>query len=317
MVGGAVRRHIRGLWPGPGVLLPLPFVVWALGCLAMGLGRWEHVALLVGVPPLAYCNAATKRLFLGLLPIGFLGLVYDGMRWFQNLGVSADRVHLCDLRAIDMKIASVTIDGVPGTVHDWVQMSIRPALDVAFAIPYGTFLYVSLGFAVFLYVKDYARMRLFGWAFLALNLAGFATYHFYPAAAPWYYHAHGCTVDVTARASEGPNLARVDALLGFGYFRGFYGRAADVFGAMPSLHVSYPMLILLFGWPVMRWPGRVFAIVFLVSMCTAAVYLDHHWVVDVILGLAYAVAAYVAVMGFAKLRSARTEDTAPFSEVAP
>lgn len=285
--------------------LTLPFMLWAIGCLAMGVGRWEHVVILVVVPLLAFGNAATKRLFLGLVPMGLLGIVYDLMRWVKDVGVTPERVHVCDLRAIDMRIASVTVNGERGSIHDWLQAHESLPLDLLFAIPYGTFLFLAIGFAVYLYVKDYTRMRLFGWAFLLVNLAGFATYHLYPAAAPWYFHAHGCVVDMTARATEGPNLARVDAFLGIHYFRDFYGRSADVYGAVPSLHVSYPLLIVLFGWPVMRWPGRTFAVAFLVSMCSAAVYLDHHWIVDVLLGLAYTVAVYAGVMAFAKFRLSR------------
>lgn len=289
--------------------LTIPFVAWAIGFLALGHGRWEHIVVLVGVPLLAHFNATTKRLFLGLLPMGLLGLIYDSMRWIKDVGVTADRVHVCDLRAIDMRIASVTVLGEPGSVHDWLQANSSTALDLFFAIPYGTYLFVAVGFAVFLYVKDYERMRLFAWTFLTVNLAGFVTYHLYPAAAPWYFHAHGCAVDLSARASEGANLARVDALLGIDYFGSFYGRSADVFGAVPSLHVTYPGLIVLFGWRVLRWPGRAFTVAFFVSMCGAAVYLDHHWIVDVLLGLVYALAAYASALLLARARPSLIANT--------
>jgi membrane-associated phospholipid phosphatase len=206
------------------------------------------------------------------------------------------------VRALDMTIASVDMGGTRGSVHDWIQAHPNTTLDLFCSIPYGTFIFVSLAFAVFLYVRDYERMRAFSWTFLFLNLAGFATYHIYPAAPPWYFHAHGCVVDLTAHASEGPNLARVDALLGVHYFAGFYGRASDVFGAVPSLHVGYPMLLVLFGWPVWRWPVRVLALLFLGSMCFAAVYLDHHWIIDVMVGLLYTVTIFVAVRGASRLR---------------
>jgi inositol phosphorylceramide synthase catalytic subunit len=291
--------------------LTLPFVAWTAGCLALGYGRWEHVALLLVVLLLAFGNAATKRLFLGLLPIGLLALVYDAMRWVKDVGVTAERIHVCDLRALDMRLASAMVLGERGSVHDWLQAHSSTALDLLFAVPYGTFLFVAVGFAVFLYVKDYDRMRRFGWAFLLTNLAGFVTYHLYPAAAPWYFHAHGCAVDLAAHASEGPNLARVDARLGVPYFHAFYGRSSDVFGAVPSLHVSYPMLILVFGWPVFRWPGRAFAITFLVSMCSAAVYLDHHWIIDVLLGLGYALAVCGATAMIERARAARARPTVP------
>jgi hypothetical protein len=287
---------------GGRALLVAPFVLWPLGWLLAGERRWEHVVLLVLVPLLAYGNTWSKRLFEGLFPIGILGLIYDSMRFVKDVGLTPSRVHLCDLRALDMRIASVTVDGTRGSVHDWFQAHPRAALDVLCAVPYGTFIEVTFAFAIFLYVKDYERMRAFSWTFLLLNIAGFVTYHLYPAAPPWYFHAHGCVVDLASRASEGPNLARVDALLGFHYFGGFYGRSSDVFGAVPSLHVGYPSMCLLFGWPVFRWIGRTFAILFLASMCFAAVYLDHHWIVDVIIGLSYTLLIFVGVRALSKLR---------------
>jgi hypothetical protein len=298
-----IARHVRGLWPGAGVWLPLPFVAYSLGCILAGKGRWEHVAMVVGVPLLAYASTASKRLFIGLLPMGILAVVYDAMRWVRDLGVSPARVHVCDLRAIDMRIASATVGGERVSVHDWVQAHANPILDVLLAVPYGTFLFVTIGFAVFLYRKDYSRMRLFAWSFLLVNLAGFATYHLYPAAAPWYFHSHGCAIDLDAPASEGANLARVDQLLGVRYFHGLYGRSSDVFGAVPSLHVAYPMLVLLFGWGALRWGGRALAMLFLVSMCSAAVYLDHHWIIDIFLGITYTLAVYAGVMAILRARS--------------
>lgn len=298
-------RHARELWPGIGIWLPFVFVAWFAFCFAAGERRWEHAVLLVGVPLLAYSSVATKRLFLGLLPIGIFGLVYDAMRWVKDVGITEQRVHLCDVRAFDIRIASASVHGERGSVHDWIQEHTSTALDLLCAIPYGTFLFLVVGFAIFLHVKDHSRMRILAWTFLVVNLAGFATHHLYPAAPPWYFHAHGCNVDIATHASEGPNLERVDAMLGIPYFRGLYGRSRDVFGAVPSLHVSYPLLVVLAGWPVLRWPGRVFTTLFLALMCAAAVYLDHHWVIDVVLGLLYAVLAHVAVVAVARSRLVR------------
>jgi inositol phosphorylceramide synthase catalytic subunit len=289
-----VLKHIRALWPGAGIWLPVPFVLWGVVCLATGTARGEHVILL-GVPLLAYASAPSKRVFLGLLPFGLLGLVYDAMRFVKGAGVTPDRVHVCDLRALDMDLMSVSTNGATGTVHDWLQAHSSTALDLVCALPYGTFIFIAIGFAIFLYRTDYRRMQRFGWTFFALNLAGFVTYHVYPAAPPWYFHAHGCVVDLATRASEGPNLARVDALLGMHYFAKMYGRSSDVFGAMPSLHVGYPALILMFGWPVLGNLGRALSVLFLGTMCFAAVYLDHHWTLDVLVGLTYAVIVKAAI----------------------
>jgi inositol phosphorylceramide synthase catalytic subunit len=288
--------HVRALWPGWGILLPLPFWAWVAFCLARGEQRWEHLIFVLLVPALAWTGPRSKKLFVGLLPFGLLGLVYDSMRYVAKAGITAERVHLCDLRGIEAR--AFGLQGPGGariTLQDWFQAHATFWLDALCAIPYGTFLYVSLVLAVWLYFKDYEGLRRFGWTFLIVNLAGFVTYHVYPAAPPWYFHAHGCAVDMASRASEGPNLARVDAAMGISYFHGFYGRSSDVFGAVPSLHVAYPLLNLIFGWKNWRALGRAFGVVFFVSMCFSAIYLDHHWVIDVLLGLTYVIVIERAV----------------------
>jgi membrane-associated phospholipid phosphatase len=242
------------------------------------------LGLLVG---LFVTGPRTKKLLLGAYPVALVGLLYDSMRVVKNVGVSPDRVHLCDLRAHELALFGVSMHGERVTFHDWFQAHPSSTLDALCAVPYATFIPVCIAFAMWLYVRDYARMLRFTWCFLALNVAGFVTYHVYPAAPPWYYHAHGCTIDVLARASEGPALARVDARLGIPYFAGMYGRSSSVFGAVPSLHVAYAFLVALEGWSVLRYTWRTASIAFFVLMCFSAVYLDHHWVLDALAGMAY------------------------------
>jgi inositol phosphorylceramide synthase catalytic subunit len=293
-VRGAHRvvRHIRALWPRAGVLLPLPFVAWGLYRLVTHTLRWEELAMTIVAPALAYTNERTKRLFVSIFPIGLLGLTYDTMGYVQDVGVSAARVHDCDLRAIESRLF-----GRPGwTVHDWLQAHSTNVLDRLCAIPYGTFLFAVVVFAVFLHaLTPREAIARFSWTFFAMNILGFVTYHVYPAAPPWYFHAHGCTVVLSARASEGPNLARVDAWMGVRYFGGLYGRSNDVFGSVPSLHVTYPALMAIEGWRWLGPVGRALSIAYALLMCFAAVYLDHHWIVDVVLGLLFCAVSYVAV----------------------
>ncbi|CAN5307283.1 phosphatase PAP2 family protein [soil metagenome] len=291
--------HVRGLWSdNPWLALsPLPFFLWGITRLTAGELRWEYIVFLVVAPVLAYATKTTKRLFVALYPIALLALTYDAMRYVKDVGLpSADSVHLCDLRATEARLFGFS-DGT--TVHDWLQVHWNPWLDRIAAVPYGTFIFVEVGFAIWLFTRSERASTRFGWAFLLMNLMGFVTYHLYPAAPPWYFHSHGCAIDLAAHASEGPNLARVDAWLGVAYFHGLYARSNDVFGCVPSLHVAYPALILLEGARWMKWRGRIIAGVWSALMCFAAVYLDHHWVFDVVLGLLFATVAYsIVFFGF-------------------
>jgi len=280
-------RHLRALWPGWTILTPLPFFLHAAWSVSQGRFHAENAAVLALVIVLFGAGPRAKRLFLGIYPIGLVGLLYDTMRLVQHVGVTPDRVHLCDLRAGELALFGVSMDGRRVTLHDWFQAHPSPVLDALCAIPYATFIFVCIACAVWLYLRDYPRMLRFTWCFFALNVAGFVTYHLYPAAPPWYFHAHGCNVDVLAHASEGPALARIDARIGLNYFAGMYGRSASVFGAMPSLHCAYPLLVVLEGWASFNRLWRAASIAFFSLMCFSAVYLDHHWVLDALAGITY------------------------------
>lgn len=236
-----------------------------------------------------------RKLLLGAYPIALVGVLYDAMRLLPRESRS---IHVCDIRAREVALFGVPMNGERVTLNDWMQAHALPALDVLCALPYATFLVACLAFAAWLYFRDYPRMVRLAWCFFALNVAGFLTYHFYPAAPPWYFHSHGCDVDPLAPPSAGPNLTRVDAWMGTRYFAAMYARSSNVFGAMPSLHVAYSFLLLLIGWPIFGRAARACSTTFFLAMCFSAVYLDHHWVVDVLAGVAYSaivVAAAVAL----------------------
>jgi membrane-associated phospholipid phosphatase len=69
---------------------------------------------------------------------------------------------------------------------------------------------------------------------------------------------------------------------------------------MPSLHVAYSFLVVLVGWRVFGRAGRTTSVAFFVAMCFSAVYLEHHWVVDVLAGTAYSVGVVAAAGALAR-----------------
>jgi membrane-associated phospholipid phosphatase len=97
--------------------------------------------------------------------------------------------------------------------------------------------------------------------------------------------------------SSPAGLARVDAWLGLPVATTFYSKSANVFGAVPSLHVAYATLVAwvsgsLRGW--LRWATIGFAM----SMAFSAVYLRHHYVIDVVAGAALALIVGLVVRVF-------------------
>jgi prepilin signal peptidase PulO-like enzyme (type II secretory pathway) len=110
--------HVRALWPRYPYLPALPFWLLALFWLAQGKLRWDHLAVAAFATFMSYWSLWTKRLYLGILPIGLVGILYDTMRIVKNVGLTKDNVHVCDVRAIDQRFFGVTLNGVRSTWHD-------------------------------------------------------------------------------------------------------------------------------------------------------------------------------------------------------
>lgn len=130
------------------------------------------------------------------------------------------------------------------------------------------------------------------WALLLLYVAGYATYLAYPAAPPWYYDRYGAAL-VAAAPPDAAGTLRFDALIGFPLFANYYGKSLNIFGAIPSLHCGTSLLALLYALRARSW--RLFAAAQLLAVTFGAVYLNHHYLVDAVVGFAYAAAAFAVL----------------------
>jgi membrane-associated phospholipid phosphatase len=293
-------RHARWPLPARSLLPVVPFWLWAAFWGLRHELRWEHVAMAMALSTCAYATDWTRALFVGLVPLALTAILYDAMKLVRDLGVTAANVHACDVRDAELSWFGITSNGTRMTLQDWFLIHRSSVADLLCAIPYGTFLLFTLAYAIFLFFRDRLAELRFVWSFFTVNLMGYVTYHLFPAAPPWYLHAHGCTIDLATAPHEGPHLANVDEMLHLSFFARMYARSSDVFGAVPSLHAAYPMLMVLVGFPLHRWPVRLALAGFYLWTCFSAVYLDHHWVIDVLLGSVYAVLATLIVRRFVK-----------------
>ncbi len=300
MFAQRVRRVVGDARREWGSLAFLPFFTTAYVAALIVLGgqlRPEHWILAVIVPILGYAGARGARFLRDVFPWLFVIVSYDTVRYARAAWLHADSVLGCGLRAAELRFFSVA----PGvTIQDWFVAHHRLGADLFFAVPYGVFAYFALIYASYLYVVDRPRMRRFLWAFAIANVMSYAMWLLVPAAPPWYIRTHGCAIDLSAVPSEGAALARADAALGMTYFHSFYSRASSVFGAMPSMHCAYPMLGLLTAWRHSGWKTRPLHIFYALWMASAAMYLDHHWVLDVLGGWLVAIVAVVAASALSR-----------------
>jgi membrane-associated phospholipid phosphatase len=289
----------------------VPFITTAYTATLLALGgqvRAEHYILAVIVPVLGYAGVRGARFLRDVFPWVFVVVSYDSVRYARAAWLTADHVTGCGLRAAELRFFSVA----PGTtLQDWFVAHHRLPLDLFFAVPYAVFAYFALIYASYLYFRDRPRMRRYLWAFAIANVMSYALWLLVPAAPPWYIRAHGCAIDLHAVPSEGAALARADAALGMTYFHAFYSRASSVFGAMPSMHCAYPMLGLLTAWRHAGWKTRPLHLFYVFWMATAAVYLDHHWLLDVLGGWLVAIVAVTAASVLVKAAESRRRFPTP------
>jgi membrane-associated phospholipid phosphatase len=248
--------------------------------------RVDHV--LVGLLGLLDLYNEKTRLFLRqFFPFIATGAIYDSMRYFYWPAIEG-RVQVAGPYLLERSWFGIGAL----TPNEWFLEHHWPALDLACGFAYLVFVGEYLAVAFFLFFRRRSDLlNKLALAFLVVNVLGFATYFIYPVAPPWYVTEYGfgpARLDVHSSAAA---ASRFDQLLGTHFFDGIYGRGIDVYGAYPSLHVAYPLLAVwaVFRTPELRW-ARAPAVGFFLLMCLSAVYLQHHYVIDVLLGVAYAVA---------------------------
>jgi membrane-associated phospholipid phosphatase len=247
-------------------------------------------------------NERTRLLFRTFSPMILTGVIFDSMRYYYWPGVNG-RVHV-----VGPYLFERAWFGIGGrTLNELFLEHHWPAMDLAAGFAYVGFAVEYVGLALLLHFRGYVdAARTAARAFLAVNVMGFATYFVFPAAPPWWVTANGLGA-VPVRILPGPAATiRFDALLGIHLFQNMYGNGIDVFGSYPSLHVSYPFLavLLAFLYRELRW-ARVPTVLFFLLVCLSAVYLQHHYVTDVVLGIAYAAVALAGVRAFERRSAAR------------
>ena len=253
----------------------------------------EHFVAVGILLVLALWSDGSRRLARVAMPFVLYGLVYDSMRWYED-SIRSPVIHLHEPYNFDLKLFGIHTPAGVLTPNEWFQRHTHPVLDFVCGLAYTPFFFIgeSVVLAIYLLFSGHERRAVrFTWVFFVSNMVGFSLYYIYPAAPPWYVAAHGFTADLSVRASSG-GAARFDALVGLPIMASFYGKSADVFGAIPSLHVVYPMLALLYGWRLPRF--RAVAAAYLLLVCLSAVYLDHHYILDILVGFLVGLAVMAA-----------------------
>ena len=263
--------------------------------------RPEHFILGIAFLLLFFIGVKPRKLAVGLLPFFVFGISYDWMRVYPNYMVNPiDVENLYNWEK--MLFGIKTADAILIPCEYFIKHNSVIA-DFLCGIFYFGWVPIPVLFALYLYTQKDRNMFLrFSMVFLLVNLIGFVGYYVYPAAPPWYAINYGF-VPILDTPGNMAGLVRFDELIGFPLFDSIYGRNANVFAAVPSLHSAYLVVVLFYALKKKcNWAIVTAAMVFMVGIWFTAVYTSHHYIIDVLLGILCALFG-IALFEFVLMRS--------------
>ncbi len=246
-----------------------------------------------------FASPITRKFILGFAIFIVYWIIFDYMKAFPNY--KFNDVHIGDLYDTEKSLFAIGSQNI--TPNEYWLAHKSNFLDVLTGIFYLCWIPVPLAFAAYLFFKDKPLFLQFSLTFVLVNFIGFIIYYTYPAAPPWYIQLHGNNF-IAGTPGNTAGLARFDAFFGVNIFKNLYEKSSNVFAAMPSLHSSYPLIVVYYEFKKNVGPvTKTIFIAVMVGIWFAAVYTSHHYVLDVLAGITCAV---IGITVFQKLLMKRS-----------
>src|SRR5574341_1736178 len=282
--------------------------------------RPDHIFLALVVFSFVLGKQRARRFLIDWLPFVLFWIGYDMMRGIADSVRGS--IHVVEPYRWELALFGNFFSDIPPfllqQVRDGMASSwLRKLLDVLaanfytahFALP------LLLGWVFWHTTNDRPVFYKFVYTLTVLDVLALVTFMAYPAAPPWYVYHHGFAApeaNANFWALSAGNLVDVDHLLGVKFFTTLWDSFnANHFAAIPSLHGAYPIVMAYFAFKKFRWNPWLLSL-YPAAVWFSAVYLNHHYVIDLIIGGVYVVVAYLIVIKlvyplvFARLIEPRT-----------
>lgn len=254
--------------------------------------RPEHILLAILICSLFFISSPSRRLIVALIPFILFGISYDWMNLLPNYEVNP--VDVAGLYHTEKAVFGISMAGSVLTPNEWFAAHTFPIADFLAGAFYLCWVPLPVIFGLWLYGSGRRCEYLhFSLVFLLVNLIGFAGYYIHPAAPPWYIAKYGA-VALPGTPGDVAGLGAFDSMTGLGIFNALYARNANVFAALPSLHSAYTLVALIYA---LKYRSGLFWQILLgvvtLGIWLTAVYTSHHYIIDVLGGIACAFAGYL------------------------
>ncbi len=251
---------------------------------------------------LYFASRPSRRFITGFSIFIVYWIVFDYMKAFPNYRYNT--VHIQDLYNTEKSLFGFTWNNARVTPNEFFAQNHSTFLDLLAGISYLCWVPVPLAFAGVLFFKNRRLFFEFSLTFFLVNIFGFIGYYIYPAAPPWYVAKYGFDF-LAATPGNTAGLGRFDDLVGAGIFKSIYAKSSNVFAAMPSLHASYLLIVLFYGLKAKLKGWNILFALTLVGIWFAAIYSNHHYVMDVLAGVCCALTGIALFQAWTKTNQGR------------
>jgi membrane-associated phospholipid phosphatase len=256
----------------------------------------EQVFLVLVFNLLYYLSFGTRKFITGFSIFIVFWIIFDYMKAFPNY--LYNEVHIESLYNAEKRFFGIHYNGQILTPNEYWHQHIYISLDLLCGFFYLCWVPVPLAFATYLYFSHRREQFIyFALTFLLVNLIGFVGYYVYPAAPPWYVQHYGYQF-ISNTPGNTAGLHRFDDFFKLGIFNSLYAKSSNVFAAMPSLHSAYNIIVLYYGIKNGFGVINIFFAIVVAGIWFAAVYSGHHYILDVLGGVA---CALIGIYVFDKL----------------
>jgi membrane-associated phospholipid phosphatase len=290
------------------ITIKRPIQVWqasvcAVICSYLALGaathsiRAYHWSILAAIPVVFVASQRGRQFFLDWSPLFAFWMIYDRLRLLQPL--LYDRVAVeWPYRAEAWLFGWMAGGEAPAhACRAWFEA--HAATSHAFLIGwsaqliYFSYLFILPAHLAFWWWRGKTRLR--DRAFFVRHLSAFTLLHgmallLYlglPVAPPWWVTLHGIvqpTVDLVANT-------RMSAAMDGVIVQKMIKNAAQWFGAVPSLHAAYPMLLFVLSMGCRSRSTVAGLALYSAAMCVTTVVLNQHYIIDLFAAAVLSVAA--------------------------
>lgn len=253
----------------------------------------EHILLIIVFIILYNGPSYSHKFILSFSVFIIYWIIFDYMKALPNYLIRP--VAIESLYNAEKLLFGFCYNGKRITHNEYWQSNESTLIILLCGIFYLMWIPLPLSMAIYLYVHKVYRKYYYQFAlnFLLINLIGFSIYYIYPAAPPWYIQEYGLSFN-SHISPNSAKLAQFDKLLGIPIFKQIYSKSSNIFATMPSLHVSYPLLVLIYGLKLRFHPLIIIAFsVAFIGISFTAVYASHHYILDVLAGIITSILGFI------------------------